>query len=104
MSSDNTLAGRLAFLGLDQESLAQLRRLRPVVDKSIGPSLDAFYNQVRATPETRKFFSDEAHIDHAKSKQAAHWRLITEANYGESYVSGVRAIGQAHARLGLEPR
>ncbi len=104
MSSDNTLAARLAFLGLDQDSLAQLRRLRPVVAKSIGPSLDAFYNQVRATPETRKFFSDEAHISHAKSKQEAHWRLITEGDYGHSYVQGVRAIGQAHARLGLEPR
>lgn len=104
MSSNESLAERLEFVGLDDRAKATLRDLKPLIRKSIGPALAVFYDKVRATPETRRFFSDEKHISSAKGRQEQHWDIIASADYGESYVRAVRAVGQTHARIGLEPR
>jgi methyl-accepting chemotaxis protein len=104
MSAQDPLRQRLEFIGLDERARAALLALKPLIAKSIGPALAAFYDKVRATPETRAFFRDERHMAGAKSRQEQHWEIISSAEYGESYVRAVRGIGQAHARLGLEPR
>ena len=104
MSNDHAIRQRLDFMQLDEAARADIRGLQPVIARSIRPALDAFYAQVRAFPETRGFFSSDAHIDNAAGRQQQHWGIITSANYGEDYVRGVRAIGQVHARIGLEPR
>ena len=104
MSQDHAISERAAFMGLDDRARASLRALQPVVRANIGPALDAFYANVRATPETRKFFGDEGHIQSASSRQQAHWDVIARAEFDDTYVKAVRAIGQTHARIGLEPR
>ncbi len=104
MTAEHTLAERLDFLGLDAADQARLRGIKPVVEASIGPALDAFYDKVRHSPQVASFFRDDRHIAHAKAKQAEHWQVITSGQYGAEYAQGVQAIGQTHARLGLEPR
>ena len=104
MADDYALAQRLDFMRLDNETQDTIRSLRPLIQKAIGPALDDFYARVRQTPEVSRFFSNPNHMDSAKSRQASHWGIIAEANYGDSYARGVRAIGETHARLGLEPR
>ena len=104
MDTDQSLSQRLDFIGLGPEDQKRLRALKPLVDRSVGPALDSFYAKIRQVPKMRAFFRDEANIDHAKHKQAEHWRVIASGDYGEAYVKGVRAIGATHARLGLEPR
>ena len=49
-------------------------------------------------------FSSEAAIRHAKEAQIKHWMTISAASFDSSYVQSVTRIGQAHNRLGLEPR
>ncbi|MCC2611717.1 globin-coupled sensor protein [Neorhizobium sp. Rsf11] len=98
------LQKRLDFVGLDQEARATLRRLDPVISASLAPGLDAFYKKVQSTPEVAGFFSNQAHMDAAKKRQMNHWRVVGEAKYDEHYVEGVRAVGAAHARTGLDPR
>lgn len=100
----SSLQERLDFVGLDPESCNRLRKMKPFIAKAIGPALDAFYDRVRANPETRAFFRDEAHVDAAKSRQSTHWTVIAGAEFSDEYMKNVRAIGHAHARLGLEPR
>lgn len=100
----DTLKERLDFIGMDQRSREVLRALKPFLHQAIEPALAAFYDKVRVTPETRRFFADEKHMTGAKGRQAQHWEVIATANYSEEYVNGVTKIGQAHARLGLEPR
>ena len=102
--SHSVLQERLDLIGLDGEARRRLKQLKPFIEKAIGPALDSFYEAVRANSETRKFFRDEAHLSGAKSRQAAHWGVIADAEYGDSYMKAVRGIGLAHARLGLEPR
>jgi methyl-accepting chemotaxis protein len=104
MTSDQGQNDRVEFMGLDDRARGALRDLRPLIRKEIGPALAAFYGKVKATPETRKFFKDDRHMDAAGSLQAAHWNVIAQGEFGETYVKAVRTIGQVHARIGLEPR
>jgi methyl-accepting chemotaxis protein len=103
MSDRYSLDRRLQFLGLDAGA-SELRQARPVIENALGPALSAFYDRVRAAPEVRRLFRDEAHIARARDAQEAHWRVIAGGDYGAAYVEEVRRIGEAHARIGLEPR
>ncbi len=102
--SGTFLTERLDFIGMDQQARAALSGLQPLIQKSIGTALEAFYDKVKATPETRKFFGDERHMAMAKGAQERHWGVIAAANYSDDYANAVRKIGQTHARIGLEPR
>jgi methyl-accepting chemotaxis protein len=104
MRNEDSLSQRLDFIGMDQKARAALSKLQPLLSRSLGPALSVFYDKVKATPETRKFFKDDRHMAGAKSLQEQHWRIIAAANYNDDYVNAVLKIGQAHARIGLEPR
>lgn len=98
-----SLEDRLNFIGMDDAARQKLRELKPSLERNIGPALAVFYDKVRAVPQTAAFFSSEAQIGSAKSRQETHWTGIAEASYGESYEAAVRNIGHIHARIGLEP-
>ena len=98
------LAKRLDFIGLDAEALDVLRGLGPTIRTHVGAALDVFYQKVRATPETARFFRSPEHVSGAKARQEEHWGVVGTANYDDRYVEGVQAVGRAHARIGLEPR
>ncbi|PQO23623.1 chemotaxis protein [Rhodobacteraceae bacterium WD3A24] len=100
----NPLPERLAFMGLDEHARTTLRAIAPDVRAHLGEALDAFYRQVRATPATRGFFTDDQHMSAAKARQENHWVRITDAEFGADYAEAVRTIGGVHARIGLEPR
>ncbi len=95
---------RLGFLGLDEAGRKTLATLGPVVDASLDAALDDFYAKVRSVPETAAFFRSDAHMQGAKTRQKAHWGLVTSGKYDARYVEAVNLIGAAHARIGLEPR
>jgi len=98
------VAGRLNFMALDDAARTSLKALKPILEKELKPALDKFYGKVKATPETKRFFSSDSHIDRAKGAQVGHWANIADANFNEDYSAKVRTIGQVHARIGLEPR
>jgi methyl-accepting chemotaxis protein len=104
MAKPNHLESRLLFMGFDPAAMARLRGLAPVVMDALPSALDAFYGQVRATPETRAFFAEEGRIAAAKARQVAHWRAIAGAEFDERYLKAVTTVGETHARIGLEPR
>lgn len=102
--SKQVLAKRLDFIGLDSEARKRLKDLEPVIAGNVAAALDAFYTKIRATPETAAFFRNDSHMQGAKKRQVEHWGVVGSASYDEKYVDGVQAVGQAHARIGLEPR
>ncbi|APH73564.1 globin-coupled sensor protein [Aquibium oceanicum] len=102
--NDQHVAERLEFMDLDASARASLQKLKPLIAKSIGPALDAFYAKARANPATSKFFSGESHVASAKNRQEKHWNVIADAQFGSAYADAVTTIGNTHARLGLEPR
>jgi len=101
---EQDISGRLSFLGIDSKSAENIRRLKPIVERELPIGLDRFYETVRKTPETRKFFSSDDHMRGAKNAQIGHWGSITTGEFDENYVSRVRTIGSVHAKIGLEPR
>ena len=104
LHNDSQLTERLDFLGLDAEQRQDLAALKTTITGTLSSSLDAFYKKARAVPDTAKFFSSEAHIQHAKSMQVSHWTRISSGVFDADYTKAVSAIGRTHARLGLEPR
>ncbi len=95
---------RLRFFGLDERQRRILRASRPILERCIGPALDHFYARAGATPETARFFRDEAHRKSARAAQVRHWMHIVDARFDAGYHDSVRRIGSVHARIGLEPR
>lgn len=104
MAMNEDVRKRLEFMRLDVEAAAAIRSIKPILSRELPKALDVFYGQVRACEETRRFFADDAHIAGARSRQVSHWDLISSADFGESYAQQVRAVGETHARIGLEPR
>jgi len=98
------LTERLDFVGFGSTERAALMRSKPAIIASLDAALDAFYAKAKRTPATARFFSSEAHIESAKARQARHWDVIASGEFDESYVNAVTAIGNTHARFGLEPR
>ncbi len=102
--TDNALRQRLDFIELDDEARKNLRELRPTISELLGGALDKFYGKLAKTPAVAGFFSDKAHMSHAKKRQQEHWGNLSGGNFDQSYVNGVTAVGRTHARIGLEPR
>jgi methyl-accepting chemotaxis protein len=97
------LEQRTAFMGLGAPSEAY-RSVSGIIRAAVPDALNAFYDRVRAYPETRRFFRDEGHIASAHSAQRKHWNAIVDGRTDADYGRSVRTIGQVHARIGLEPR
>lgn len=98
------IRGRMEFMGLDEKSSKLIQELKPVVERELGNGLDIFYEKLRETPEAKKFFSSEDHIQRAKGAQLGHWNSISSGRFDNQYVAQVRTIGSVHARIGLEPQ
>jgi methyl-accepting chemotaxis protein len=104
MTTTDSAAGRLEFTRIDEETRSTLRELRPFVARVLPTILDEFYRHVARFPETARLFANPAHMQHARAMQLKHWDLIASASFDDSYVRSVTAVGEAHNRLGLEPR
>jgi methyl-accepting chemotaxis protein len=98
-------AGRLAFLGIDDDTCRTLREFRDTLARHIDGVLDAFYGHLMANPATAAKFPSPDRIAHAKAMQKKHWlESVFAGNFDDSYFAKVTEIGQIHQRVGLEPR
>ncbi|WP_066718424.1 methyl-accepting chemotaxis protein [Sphingomonas pituitosa] len=98
------MTSRLSFMELDEAQRNTLRATQPWVEATMGEALDRFYARASATPETARFFRDQAHIGRAKAAQEKHWARIAAGEFNADYHASARRIGATHARIGLEPR
>jgi methyl-accepting chemotaxis protein len=88
---------------LDGEARSHVKSLQPLIMKALPAALDGFYDQVRATPEARAYFSSGEHMAAAQSRQTDHWEMISSGAFDGRYAEAVSKVGEAHARIGLEP-
>ena len=104
-SKDNSdLSARLRFMKIDEKAKAALRTVEPTVKEALPEALGTFYEHMLTFPEVSRFFPHRERVDAARNAQARHWGIISSGDLGESYMRGVRTIGETHARIGLEPR
>lgn len=104
MLNETSLKERLDFLRLDTETLRDLRAIAPVAENILPDVLKQFYTHVGKHPDVAKFFTGQDRIEHAASRQFAHWKRILTGEFGTEYLTSVEKIGNVHARIGLEPQ
>ena len=90
---DAAIQQRTDFAGLSHPSPDYLA-MQDILRAAAPGALDAFYDRIRATPETRRFFQDETHMGRAKSAQIGHWDAIIDGRTDEDYGRAVAAIGR----------
>lgn len=104
MDQQDSLYDRLKFMKIDASAQSSLQGVKSILMRELPVALDGFYAQVQGHPETRRFFTDPARVGSAKSRQIGHWDAISSGRFDETYVRAVTAVGETHARIGLEPR
>ncbi|MBY8337901.1 hypothetical protein KYN89_12695 [Alteriqipengyuania sp. NZ-12B] len=88
------MQSRLEFAAFDTQQQSLLSKSKSRIERVLPKALDRFYDVVRKTPETARFFKDEKHMTGAKAAQSRHWNNIATANFDEAYyerASGVSA-------------
>ncbi|TQF81474.1 hypothetical protein FK498_05140 [Elioraea sp. Yellowstone] len=97
---------RTAFMRLSPGTRADLAEAWAIIEPSLDQVLTAFYDHLKRTPETAAML--EAHakrgLDWLKGAQRKHWERLFSGTFDPAYVEGVRRVGAAHARIGLDPR
>jgi methyl-accepting chemotaxis protein len=101
--SQRSIADRLIFMKLDTRAQERIRSIKPLIMSEMSGALDNFYTQVRATPETRAFFSSDEHMSAAHRRQMGHWEAISSGRFDTDYTAAVTKVGHVHARIGLDP-
>lgn len=95
---------RLDFLEIDEQTIAHLRQAGRTLEPVLDQMLDRFYSHILAEPSIRRLFDDELSIERARSAQKKHWLdTLFGGKFDSSYFEKTHQIGQAHARIGLEP-
>ncbi|MBK8175351.1 MAG: chemotaxis protein [Rhodospirillales bacterium] len=95
---------RLDFLVLDPATRERLRRLQADIAKALPDVADAFYDHLRKRPALAAMLKDDANIARLKGAQQTHWDNLFSGRFDSDYVRRADAVGQAHERIGLEPR
>jgi methyl-accepting chemotaxis protein len=104
MSNLQALNDRLNFMNFGPHAQSRLRGMKSVIMSALPRALEAFYEKMRAVPETAKFFPNEELVRLANGKQHGHWDRITDGRLDEGYAKAAMHVGEVHARIGLEPR
>ncbi|QEL21167.1 globin-coupled sensor protein [Bosea sp. F3-2] len=104
MIGSDELTRRLDFMELGADAQQRLRDVEKTIVGALPNALDAFYAQIKAYPETKRFFSSQDQVDSAKNRQISHWDRIAKGQFDQDYVAAVTRVGEVHARIGLEPR
>jgi len=95
---------RLDFVGLDVSARAVLRNAAALILGALPAILDHFYRDILASPRLKQLFPHATVIAHAKAAQIRHWEIILTGEFDDAYMNSSIRIGEAHHRIGLEPR
>jgi len=94
--------GRMAFLRIDETTIAELRAFWPRLEPELPRVLDGFYRHVMGIPTLAAMLGGRTET--LKAAQGSHWRRLFTDGFDRGYVESARTIGLAHNRIGLEPR
>ncbi|WP_420403335.1 protoglobin domain-containing protein [Nisaea sp.] len=101
---DIAQTSRLAFAGLDKNTLSDMKAIWPVIEAGLPSVLDAFYEHISAAPETAGILEKGPGIDALKRAQTEHWRCVFNDGFDDAHLQRAIRIGRIHARIGLTPR
>lgn len=98
------LEERLAFLSVTETDRSLLAGLAPLLDRHAERFVSAFYRHLLSFDGTRALLSDPAVKDRLLAKQREYLLSLATPALDERYVEERVRIGEAHERVGLDPR
>jgi signal transduction histidine kinase len=104
MPDSRDVEQRRAYLHLDDEQLALLASLRPVLEKHADSLVDSFYQHLLTFEPTRALLRDPEVRNRLLLQQRDYLLTLTSPTIDDAYVVHRERIGQTHVRIGLEPR
>jgi methyl-accepting chemotaxis protein len=93
---------RMRFMRIDAATGALLREFWKAVEPALPKLLDGFYQHATREPELARLIGSD--IPRLKTAQGTHWARLFNGRFDDEYMQGVRTIGRAHNKIGLEPR
>ena len=102
MSSDNSdIRRRLSFARIDANAQRDIRDLWPLIKPALPALLNQFYSHLAKSPAMSEMIGTrQSSLEVSQSK---HWERLFSGTFDDAYVTSIRRIGRAHARIGLEP-
>jgi signal transduction histidine kinase len=104
MPRGDDIEQRLAFLDITAEDIGLLGELRPLFEKCADDFVAAFYRHLLAFAPTRQLLRDPAVKERLLLEQRAYLLSLPGPRIDAAYLEDRRRIGEAHERVGLEPR
>lgn len=101
-NADNDFQVRLQFAEIDQDTIATLKKLWPVIKPALDEVLAVFYVHVKKNPKLSSLVGEMQ--TRLVSAQKTHWEKLFNSGFDEDYRNSINRIGHVHCNIGLEPR
>jgi PAS domain S-box-containing protein len=95
------ITNRIAYIGLDEQSLSSLRAMGPSAERVLPAILEEFYDFIQLFPELRALVPDPI-MDRLTQQVASYWRELLAARFDTTYAASRMRIGVIHDQVGLE--
>lgn len=100
----DALPTELSFFEYGERERELLAAMRPTLEKHADQLVAAFYRHLLSYPETRHHLRDRSVTERLLQMQRRYLLSLAGPRIDAEYVEGRRRIGDAHERIGLEPR
>ncbi len=97
------LIEKLRLFGIDQASHGLFPAISRTINRFGMRALGRLYEHIRQDDAMRAYFSSDAAMQHAQSKQQEHWSELFSRPIDAAYLARAERIGQVHSRIGLPP-
>ncbi len=94
---------RLALLRIDDDTRANLKRFRPILERQIDAVIDGFYRFLREVPEARAILTSDEQVRQLRAKQRSHWLVLFSGTWDGHFRDAAIAIGAAHFNARVPP-
>lgn len=102
IDQDMDFQNRLKFAQIDQETIAALAKVWPIIQPALDDLLAGFYEHLKTEPALAGMVGDQQ--PRLVSAQKSHWEKLFTGGFDEAYRDSINQIGHVHCRIGLEPR
>jgi heme-based aerotactic transducer len=103
----NLIKGRqssqIKFVGLSEDDIINLAKLRPIMEKNAPAIVDVFYSRLQEMPNLMAIINKYSTIERLKKTLTQYLLDMVSGDIGENYVKRRRIIGQVHNRINLYP-
>ncbi len=100
--NDREIHRRLEFLSVTDDDIERIRRVAPYLKSLSGEFANRFYDHLLRFSELLPLL--EGRLEHLKITQARYFEEMLTGPYDVAYVQNRARVGQAHERIGLEPK